>query len=144
MPQPRLLPPMRPRVAPDVSLAIVNIVLLLILFFLATGAMVNRATGPVTISATRELPIAQLPRPVLSLRGTELALDGTPVTAADLPARLAEALAERPASARRLHLVIDRDAPALELLGLLDQPGLAGLEVMLVTVHERSAPGAQP
>jgi len=129
-----LLPPRRPPLRPDVSLAIVNIVLLLILFFLASGALIN-ASAPlnVELAETSDLDIAHLPRPVLAVTADGgLELDGDPVLLADL----AQALA----ADQVLHLVIGREAPATRVLDLLGQPGLERLDVRLVTVHRRNVP----
>lgn len=129
--QRRLLPRARERIQPDVSLAIVNIVLLLILFFLATGALINAsATEGVDVAETTDLPIEQLPRPILVVTsGGGLVLDGEPV--------LAEALETALSGASLLHVLIDRTAPAMDLLELLEQPGLAQLDIRLVTIHRR-------
>lgn len=130
----RHLLPQRPhRVQPDVSLAIVNIVLLLILFFLATGALVNAPPTGVDLSETRDLPIDQLPQPVLAVEpdGT-LLLDGVPVQ----PDDLGRELADQPL----LHVLIDRSAPAQDLVDLLTRPGLESLEIRLVTIHRRDEP----
>ncbi|MCX7561646.1 biopolymer transporter ExbD [Sulfitobacter sp. F26204] len=123
-----LLPVQTQPLKPDVSLFIVNIVLLLILFFLATGSLVATPDQGVKLSETSDLPIDQLPSPVLVVEdnGT-LTLDGEPVASGDL----AQALA----GARILHLLIDRSAPALDLLELVDRPGLKNLDIRLVTIH---------
>lgn len=127
----RLLPPPRPRHRPDVSLAIVNIVLLLILFFLATGAIMNTPNTSVDLAETQDLPIDGLPRPVLVVQASgELELDEMPITRADL----AEALANE----TLLHVLVGRDASALELLTLLDDPAFDALDIRLVTVHTES------
>ncbi|WP_037970349.1 hypothetical protein [Sulfitobacter noctilucae] len=125
-----LLPPSQPPIRPDVSLFIVNIVLLLILFFLATGTLVNTPDMGVRLSETRDLPIDQLPSPVLVVApdGT-LSLDSTPITDADLPQALA--------GASVLHILIDRTAPAVDLLSLIDQPAFKTLDIRLVTIHRR-------
>lgn len=130
----RLLPSPRPPMRPDVSLAIVNIVLLLILFFLASGAIINASASlDIDMAETRDLPIEHLPRPVLAVAlDGALVLDGVPVA----PEALAGALAD----AAVLHLVIDRAAPAVQVLDLLAQPGLERLDVRLVTIHRRAEP----
>ncbi|MEL6426040.1 MAG: biopolymer transporter ExbD, partial [Pseudomonadota bacterium] len=48
----------------DVSLAIVNIVLLLIFFFLATGRLLNPVDARIDLSDTSDLPLDQLPSPI--------------------------------------------------------------------------------
>lgn len=126
----RMLPPPTPTIRPDVSLFIVNIVLLLILFFLATGSLVNTPDMGVRISETRDLPIDQLPSPVLVVEDNgALTLDTVPVSVADLPDVLSEETI--------LHILIDKTAPALDLLELIDRPGMENLDIRLVTIHKR-------
>lgn len=126
----RLLPEPKEPTRPDVSFAIVNIVLLMILFFLATGALVNTPDQGIDISETRDLPIDQLPPPVLTVHeDRRLELDGNTVAI--------ELLGQALADARVLHVLIDRTAPALDLLEVLGQPGMQHLDIRLVTVHRR-------
>lgn len=126
----RLLPEPERRFQPDFSLSIVNIVLLLILFFLATGALVNTPDQGINISETRDLEVDQLPPPVLIVNSDRsLVLDGQPITRSDLTAAVAED--------GILHVLIDRRAPALDLLELLSAPGMNALEIRLVTIHRR-------
>lgn len=123
-----ILPDRKEPTRPDVSFAIVNIVLLLILFFLATGALVNTPDQGIQISETVDLPIDQLPPPVLIVRpDRSLVLDGNDV-AAEL---LQQALADETV----LHVLIEKTAPALDLLEVLAQPGMDRLDIRLVTVH---------
>ncbi len=129
-PKRRPLPTPTPPIRPDVSLFIVNIVLLLILFFLATGSLVNTPDMGVRISETRDLPIDQLPSPVLVVEESgALSLDGEPIAEANLQAALADE--------NILHILIDKTAPAIELLTLIDKPGLENLDIRLVTIHRR-------
>ena len=123
-----LLPVQSEPLKPDVSLFIVNIVLLLILFFLATGSLVATPDQGVKLSETKDLPIDQLPSPVLVVEEDgALTLDGEPVASDNLVQALA--------GQRILHLLIDRTAPALDLLELVDRPGLENLDIRLVTIH---------
>lgn len=126
----RLLPPKTEPIKPDVSLFIVNIVLLLILFFLATGSLVNTPDMGVRLSETRDLPIDQLPSPVLVVGDDgSLTLDGVAVTTDGLQQALA--------GEEVLHLLIDRSAPALDLITLIDRPAFRELDIRLVTIHRR-------
>lgn len=128
--QRRILPPRKDRLEADTSLAIVNIVLLLLFFFLATGALVGESDRGVNISETVDLPIDQLPRPILIVaEDGSLTLDGAPVAR--------ELIAQALDGATVLHVLIDRDAPATELLELLSEPGLDTLDIQLVTLHRR-------
>lgn len=126
----KVLPPDANRLKVDNSFFIVNIVLLLILFFLATGQLLNSPSFGVELSETEELPVEVLPSPLLIVNGDgSLSLDGEPI-AAEL---LGPALADQ----SRVHLLIPKDAPASQLIELLARPELSTVEVKLVTIHYR-------
>ncbi|MCU0911515.1 MAG: biopolymer transporter ExbD [Rhodobacteraceae bacterium] len=130
----RVLPAPRARARADVSLAIVNIVLLLIFFFLATGGLLNSPSYGVDLSTTDELPIEMLPKPLLIVGpGGELSLNGEPLAIQLLGPKLI--------GETRVHLLIDRATPATDLVALLSQPELAAVEVRLVTIHLREEDG---
>ncbi|KHA53923.1 MAG: biopolymer transporter ExbD [Sulfitobacter geojensis] len=127
-PRRRPLPRPSDPIRPDVSLFIVNIVLLLILFFLATGSLVSTPDEGVRISETRDLPIDQLPKPVLIVEEDgRLTLDGEELAADGLPQAMV--------GHSVLHVLIDRTAPALDLLKLVNRPGMENLDIRLVTIH---------
>lgn len=114
----------------DVSLAIVNIVLLLIFFFVVAGQNAAREND-LDLSETQHLPLDQLPSPILVIdRQGEWSLDGEAIT----PDLLAVAL-ERKGVQNRLYLIIDRAAPASQLIAALNREALAGLDIQLVTLH---------
>ncbi len=116
----------------DFSLAIVNIVLLLILFFLATGQLMNAPTQVVDLSNTSLLEIENLPSPTLIIEPDGgLILNGHQVA----PELLETALAGQV----NLFVLIEGSAPAFDLLDVLAHPALANLEVKLVTVHNSGA-----
>jgi len=117
----------------DVSLAIVNIVLLLIFFFLATGRLLNPAGADLELSETSELPLDQLPEPILVVnRDGSWALNGDDI----VPENLDLALADMPQPVV-LYLLINRTAPANTLLAVINRPELRDTEVRLVTLHRR-------
>ena len=131
----RTLPQPKKTIQLDVSLAIVNIVLLLIFFFLATGQLLNPPAGDVDIAETSELPLDQLPSPVLVVVADgSWELDGQPVA----PDLLEVALAplERPLT---LHILINREAPAASLITVMNRPELADAELRLVTLRTARA-----
>lgn len=127
----RILPGQTPKTKLDAALAIVNIVLLLIFFFLATGSIMNSPDYGVALSETTELPIDMLPQPILIV-GTDgdLSLNGQPIASEDL----ALELIDDPV----LHLMMEKDASALELLDILAREDLFATEIRLVTVHAKT------
>lgn len=129
----RLIPRTHVRPTPDTSLAIINIVLLLIFFFLLTGRLASAPGIPVQLSETAELPIAALPKPILVWEGDdELTLDGMPIAADALDAALADRTL--------LHILIDRSESARVLIDLLAKPEFAHLSISLVTIHRSTDP----
>jgi len=132
----RRLPRPSERIQLDFSLAIVNIVLLLILFFLATGRLLNPPSQDVDLAETSELPLDELPSPILIVTADGAwELDGVPVA----PDLLGTAVGDLPQPVV-LHVMINRQAPATELMQVLAQPALAETEMRLVTLRrmERS------
>lgn len=122
------LPPQRPTKAIDSSLAIVNIVLLLIFFFLATGSLIASDSVEIDLPETTQLPLDLLPKPLLTVdSNAEMALDGIPL----VPGTLAEQLIDSPT----LHVLADRDLGAGTLLDLLAAENLIAVNVRLVTLH---------
>ncbi|MEO1540494.1 MAG: biopolymer transporter ExbD [Pseudomonadota bacterium] len=123
----------------DVSLAIVNIVLLLIFFFLATGRLLNPVDARIDLADTSDLPLDQLPSPILvvsadgswALDGKELAVENLQLGLNGLP------LPEDPKAERLIHLLIDKAAPASVLLAIVNRPEFDPFEVRLVTLHRR-------
>ncbi len=125
------LPRTRKQGSLDASLAIVNIVLLLIFFFLTTGQLLNPPTNGIELSETSELPLDRLPKPILVVsRDGSWSIDGEPV-APDLLGVAIDALPQPV----RLNILINRDAPASSLLEVINRPELATVELRLVTLR---------
>lgn len=125
------LPPRPARPPADPALTVVNLVLLLIFFFLLTGQD-NGAVAELDLARTSDIPAGQFPPPVLEVLGPDdYRLDGQPVT----PDLLATAL---PGDDRPVHLMIARDAPSGLLLSVFRRPELSDRPVRLVT--QRQAP----
>lgn len=129
------LPQSRRRVTIDVSFAIVNIVLLLIFFFLISGRIGAGLPAEIDPARSGHLPLERLPHPLLIVDERGWTLDGTAVS----PELIGVALDALPQPVT-LHLLIDRGAPAQTLVELLNRPELAGRALRLVTLHERVAP----
>ncbi len=132
-PTERLLPPPPRRSAPDFSIATVNIVLLLVLFFLVAGSIVAESEQGFDLPETTDLPLADLPRPLIVLQpGGETLLDGARLDPAAITERL---LAEGAGTA---HVLTARDMPARALMDLLAALEPAGLETSLITLRSRA------
>ncbi|WP_312531812.1 hypothetical protein [Paracoccus sp. (in: a-proteobacteria)] len=119
----------------DVSLAIVNIVLLLIFFFVAAGQD-SLDTAGIDLATTADLPFDRLPKPIVSVDPQgNWRLDGAEITAETLPV----ALADRPEGSD-LFLIVDRAAPASQLIALLNLPELRPYRLRLVTLRQSALP----
>lgn len=121
----------------DFSLTTVNIVLLLIFFFLVSGSLVETEELQVDLAETAELPLDRLPRPLLLMDTDDrLLLNGEPITSDTLRDTLDPMLSP---DAPRLHILADRDVPAGSLVALIQRPELAGIEIKLVTLRQHKA-----
>lgn len=130
----RILPDPPERVQPDISLFIINIVLLLILFFLATGQSLNSSAVQVPLAITQDLPLDALPSPLLEVTSSgTLRLDGIDVT----DDGLADALSDQ----ATVYVLIAADAAAQDLVDVLARPDLNSVDLQLVTIaNTRSDP----
>lgn len=136
----RPLPSPPPRRRPDFSLATVNIVLLLVLFFLVAGSIVSEEERFVDLPETLSLPLENLPRPLLVIgAGGALAYEGAAV---EDRAALVQVLAE--AAPPRVYVMAARELPANALVQTVSGLAAQGIEVSLVTVREGPASGAVP
>lgn len=130
------LAPTRPRRQPDFSLAIVNIVLLLVFFFLITGSLVQQGETNVDLAETSDLPLERLPRPLLLIdKQGDMALDGQAVTADQIASQFVE---ERPEA---IYLLADSKLSADRLMAFTTRPDLAGISMRLITLHIRPERG---
>ncbi|MDO5622833.1 MAG: biopolymer transporter ExbD [Paracoccus sp. (in: a-proteobacteria)] len=120
------LPPRPARPRAEAALAIINIVLLLVFFFLLSGQ--NRPVpAGIILPETVALPAGTLPPLTLELHGGgEWRIEGQAIA----PELLGAAL---PPGDAPVHLATDRDLPAGELMQALRSPELAGRQIRLVT-----------
>lgn len=118
----------------DFSLTTVNIVLLLIFFFLVSGSLIETEELSVDLAETSELPLDRLPRPLLLMDvGDKLRLNGNLITPDTLQATLTPLLNP---DLPRLHILADRDVPAGALVSLIQRADLQGIEIKLVTLRQ--------
>lgn len=130
----RYVPSPRRRPAPDFSLSTINIIFLLLLFYLVSGTLIQPGELEADVPLTHDLPLERLPRPLLLLTTEGLHLDGAPVARAEAAAQARAALA-RPPQAQFLNILAERNVPATALLDLVGDIQAAGIEVRLVTLR---------
>jgi biopolymer transport protein ExbD len=119
----------------DSSLAMVNIVLLLIFFFIASGTILASRDVTIALPLTSELSLESLPEPLLEVGADgSMLLNGEPVAAGGLAA----ATLDYPV----LHVLADRDSNAITVLEVLEAEELIAVELRLVTVHRRDEAGS--
>lgn len=124
----------RRRSRPDFSIAVINIVFLLLLFYLATGSLMKPAEMTADTPVTHDLPLELLPRPLLLVSADRsLFLDGVPVGFAEL----AEAVRAATAEAGVLNVLADRAMPAREFLDVLARLDAGGVAMRIVTLHAK-------
>lgn len=120
---------------PDFSLSTINIIFLLLLFYLVSGSLLQQAEREADLPLTRDLPIEQLPRPLLLLTQEALVLDGRPIGHAALADAALEAMEGSPPR-EFLNVLAERDVPATRLLQLVGHLQAAGIAVRLVTLRD--------
>ncbi|MBL8583256.1 MAG: biopolymer transporter ExbD [Rhizobiaceae bacterium] len=130
--------PRRPR--PDFTLNIINVVFLLLLFYLVTGSLAKQAEIEADVPVTANLPLERLPRPLLLVTAAgELFIDGQPVSRANLDAAVREVLARHEDGAF-LNILADRSMPASLFLDIVARAGAGGAPLRLVTLRQRLEP----
>ena len=123
------------RKPPDFGLAQVNIVLLLVLFFLVVGTIVETSEQAVKLPETTDLPLERLPRPLLLIDGSDTwRLDGEAMT----PIETVTYLIENPENLRQVNLLVAQDLPADALFDVLRRLEDTGLGVALVTIKQEA------
>lgn len=132
------LPPHRRR-KPDFSLATINIVFLLLLFFLVAGSIAQRAETGIEVPVAASLPLENLPRPLLMiLDGPAFHLDGTAVSAERL---IEEARARTAVPGTFLNILAERQMPARPMLETIELMASAGIPVRIVTIRSDGPSG---
>ena len=126
----------------DFAVPAINIVFLLLLFFITSGSQVNRSELSVAPPTAELLPGERLPRPLLAVTAAKaLFLDGAAIDEAGLIRTISERRAVDPAAFATLHLLADRDMPARDVL-LLIQRLRADLPLRLELVTRRPGKSA--
>ncbi|PZO80855.1 MAG: biopolymer transporter ExbD [Mesorhizobium amorphae] len=132
----RFLPPPRKRFRHDFSLTIINVVFLLLLFYLATGSLIKGVELGTNAPLTADLPLDRLPRPLLLLAADgSLFLDG----AALAPADFMTAARRASEGAPFLNVLAERSGAGTEFLRLLAQLDQGGIRTRIVSLHSEGA-----
>ncbi len=134
-----IFPPAPRRQRGDFILPMINIVFLLLLFFLTAGSLANRNEAQSGVPVTATLPLERLPRPLLLVQSDgNLELDGQPIARDDAveALRVAGGGDNLPVS-----ILADPEMPAAALLTMVDMLRGAGMDVRLVTLR-RDGPSA--
>ncbi|MCT7374129.1 biopolymer transporter ExbD [Chelativorans salis] len=134
------IPAPRRRPKPDFSLTMVNVVFLLLLFYLAAGTLVSQSEFEAEAPVTADLPLERLPRPLLLVTEGGAFLDGARVDGEALVDRIREAAAD----AAFLNVLADRDMPAAQFLGVVAEAGKAGAPIRIVTVRQPQEEAERP
>ena len=125
----------------EFALPTINIIFLLMLYFLIAGTIVQKDELSVSPPVSTEVATDRLPRPLLVISDAEsFTLDGVPVTRDDLVAAATAAISDPLAQTPQLNVLAPREmaaAPFLDILGIL---GAGGVPVRLVTVEAEPAP----
>jgi biopolymer transport protein ExbD len=140
-----MFPPPQLRWRGDFILPMINIVFLLLLFFLTAGSLANRNEAQSAIPITATLPLERLPRPLLLVQSDgSLELDGRPVTRDDVVRSVRNGAAGTGEAAMPVSVLADPDMPATTLLTLVDALRAEGVGIRLVTLRRgASQAGAQ-
>ncbi len=117
-------------------MATVNIVLLLLLYFLVAGDPAEIEERAITPPTVQDLPLDGLPRPLVTMRpGGGLALNGVPISPDALRGRITSD------EFSRVHILAGQDHPAQAVLALSGILSAAGAEVQMVTLRQESRSG---
>ncbi|KAA5604085.1 biopolymer transporter ExbD [Roseospira marina] len=119
-------------------LPLINVVFLLLIFFMLAGTL--SAMDPFEITPPRSASSGEdNPRDIVVLVGADgrLALDGTPVAEADFEAALAAQLTE--SEGARVRLKADGHADATHVVALMERLRAAGVtRVLLLTIRDEA------
>ncbi len=115
---------------------LINVVFLLLIFFLIAGTMTPPSPVELDPVTTRESPVSRSPAAVLFVAADgRMAYRGEPVTAATL-ARAVRGDTERDAAAP-LSVMLDRELPSRDLSRILDALAVGGVtRLRLVTLRQ--------
>jgi biopolymer transport protein ExbD len=131
-----LAPRVRRRERMEFALPTINVIFLLMLYFLIAGTIVQKDELSVAPPVTTEDALDRLPRPLLVITDAEtFTLDGAALPRAGLVAAAVAAIASPLAESPQLNVLAPADMAAIPFLELLELLGAGGVPVRLVTVE---------
>jgi len=120
----------------DFSLAIINVVFLLLFFFILTGSVVQRSEMEVRAPFTKNLPLERLPRPLIVIsKKSELFLNGVPITEDQLNLTISQSNGKPDAKFSKINILADGKLSAKSFLKIVDWLKKSGIPVRIVTVR---------
>ena len=125
----------KPRESMEFALPTINVIFLLMLYFLIAGTIVQNDELSVIPPVTTETPTDRLPRPLLVVHEDgRLQLDGTAVTADTLMAVAAEAVLRSPT--QQLNVLAPAEMSAGPFLELINAFAASNIPVRVVMIEE--------
>jgi biopolymer transport protein ExbD len=129
----------RPREKLDFPFAIINVILLLLFFFIVTGSIVGKNETGVAPPLTSQLATERLPRPLLAIDKTgALYLDEVPTSLPQAIAHVQKLAQDSSSPQQVLNVITDRTFSAQRFLAIVDEIRRAGIAVRIVTVDDRA------
>ena len=136
-----LAPRVKRRERVEFALPTINIIFLLMLYFLVAGTIVQKDELSFPPPTSSEAATERLPRPLLVVvDATSFTLDGVAVDRVSLVAAAAAAIADPLAETQQLNLLAPADMAATPFLEILAMLGAGGVPVRIVTVEEGAPP----
>lgn len=135
-----LAPRVKKRERMEFALPTINVIFLLMLYFLVAGTIVQKDELSVAPPVTEEVATDRLPRPllVISEAGT-FTLDGAPLTREELVSAAAAAIADPLAQTQHLNILAPAGMAASPFLDILAMFGAGNVPVRLVTIEATEA-----
>jgi biopolymer transport protein ExbD len=132
--------PARRRERMEFALPTINVIFLLMLYFLIAGTLVQRDEMSVLPPETAEVATDRLPRPLLLISNDgAFILDGKAIPEAELVAAAATAVADPRITSHQLNILAPAEMAAGPFLDILSEFGAAEVPVRIVTVEQDEA-----
>lgn len=117
-----------PRTRPEPTIALINIVFLMLIFFMIAGTLAPPLDDNVTLVSTQDLDGRAPPDATILTAGGDLIYRGAPTTAAQILGRANGETAD-------IRLIVDRDVPATVLMDHVATLRAAGASAVWVVTQ---------